>query len=64
MSCGMAGIAGTVMVLYASILGPVIPDALGNILIAAVISTPGGARRRGADGAVPARPLGRGATRS
>jgi CNT family concentrative nucleoside transporter len=40
MSCGMAGIAGTVMVLYASLLGPVIPDALGNILIAAVISTP------------------------
>ena len=40
MSCGMAGIAGTVMVLYASILGPVIPDALGNILIASVISTP------------------------
>jgi CNT family concentrative nucleoside transporter len=40
MSCGMAGIAGTVMVLYASILGPVIPDALANILVAAVISTP------------------------
>jgi concentrative nucleoside transporter, CNT family len=40
MSCGMAGIAGTVMVLYASLLGPVIPNALGNILIAAVISTP------------------------
>jgi concentrative nucleoside transporter, CNT family len=40
MSCGMAGIAGTVMVLYASILGPIIPDALGNILIASVISTP------------------------
>jgi CNT family concentrative nucleoside transporter len=40
MSCGMAGIAGTVMVLYAAILGPVIPDSLGNILIAAVISTP------------------------
>ncbi|HTV45766.1 MAG TPA: nucleoside transporter C-terminal domain-containing protein [Stellaceae bacterium] len=40
MSCGMAGIAGTVMVLYASILGPIIPNALGNILIAAVISTP------------------------
>jgi CNT family concentrative nucleoside transporter len=36
----MAGIAGTVMVLYASLLGPVIPDALGNILMAAVISTP------------------------
>jgi concentrative nucleoside transporter, CNT family len=40
MSCGMAGIAGTVMVLYATVLGPVIPNALGNILIAAVISTP------------------------
>src|SRR5437016_2617529 len=40
MSCGMAGIAGTVMVLYASLLGSVIPDALGNILIAAIISTP------------------------
>jgi concentrative nucleoside transporter, CNT family len=40
MSCGMAGIAGTVMVLYASLLGPVIPDALGHILVAAVISTP------------------------
>ena len=41
MSCGMAGIAGTVMVIYASLLGPVIPDALGHILIASVISTPG-----------------------
>jgi CNT family concentrative nucleoside transporter len=40
MSCGMAGIAGTVMVLYATILGPVLPDALGHILVAAVISTP------------------------
>ena len=40
MSCGLAGIAGTVMVIYAGILGPIIPDALGNILIASVISTP------------------------
>jgi CNT family concentrative nucleoside transporter len=40
MSCGMAGIAGTVMVIYASLLGQVIPDALGNILIASLISTP------------------------
>jgi concentrative nucleoside transporter, CNT family len=40
MSCGMAGIAGTVMVLYATPVGSVIPNALGNILIAAVISTP------------------------
>jgi len=42
MTCGMAGIAGTVMVLYATILGPIIPDALGHILIASVISTPAG----------------------
>ncbi len=41
MSCGMAGIAGTVMVLYATLLGPIIPNALGNILVASVISTPG-----------------------
>jgi len=40
MSCGMATIAGTVMALYASILSKVIPDALGHILIASIISTP------------------------
>ncbi len=40
MSCGMAGIAGTVMVLYASILGPVVPDAMGHILIASIVSAP------------------------
>lgn len=40
MSCGMANIAGTVMVLYASILGKVIPDVMGHILIASIISTP------------------------
>jgi len=40
MSCGMAGIAGTVMIIYAGLLAPVIPDALGNILIASIISTP------------------------
>ena len=40
MSCGMAGIAGTVMVIYSTILGPVIPNALGTIIVAAVISTP------------------------
>ena len=40
MSCGMAGIAGTVMVIYATILGPVIPGALGTIIAASVISTP------------------------
>jgi CNT family concentrative nucleoside transporter len=41
MSCGMAGIAGTVMVIYAALLKTAIPDALGHILIASVISTPG-----------------------
>ncbi len=40
MTCGMAGVAGTVMVLYASILGPVIPDAIGHILAASIISAP------------------------
>ncbi len=40
MTCGMAGIAGTVMVLYASILGPVVPDAMGHILLASIISAP------------------------
>jgi CNT family concentrative nucleoside transporter len=40
MTCGMATIAGTVMVLYASILGPVIPDVMGHILTASIISAP------------------------
>ncbi len=40
MTCGMAGVAGTVMVIYAAVLSPLIPNALGNILIASVISTP------------------------
>ncbi len=40
MTCGMATIAGTVMVLYASILSKVIPDAMGHILIASIISAP------------------------
>jgi len=40
MTGGMAGIAGTVMVLYASILGPVVPGAMGHILSASIISAP------------------------
>jgi len=40
MTCGMATIAGTVMVLYATILSTVIPDAMGHILIASIISAP------------------------
>src|ERR1700722_9864331 len=42
MTCGMAGVAGTVMIIYASFLSPFVPNALGNILIASVISTPAG----------------------
>ena len=40
MTCGMAGVAGTVMVLYATILGPVVPAAMGHILAASLISAP------------------------
>ena len=42
MTCGMAGVAGTVMVIYGSFLYQTVPNALGNILIASVISTPAG----------------------
>jgi CNT family concentrative nucleoside transporter len=42
MTCGMAGVAGTVMIIYASFLDPFVPNALGNILIASIISTPAG----------------------
>ena len=42
MTVGMAGVAGTVMVIYATMLGPVLPNALGTILIASIISTPAG----------------------
>ena len=40
MVTGMATIAGTVLVLYATIIGPVIPNALGNLLTASLISAP------------------------
>ena len=40
MASGMATIAGTVMVLYASILSRTIPDIMGHILIASIISVP------------------------
>lgn len=42
MTCGMASIAGTVMVLYASVLGSIVPDALGHILVASLVSAPAG----------------------
>lgn len=40
MTCGMATVAGTVMFLYASVLEPIIPGALGHILAASIISAP------------------------
>lgn len=40
MTCGMATIAGTVMVLYASVLQKIIPDTMGHILVASIISAP------------------------
>ena len=40
MTCGMATVAGTVMALYAAILAKQVPDAMGHILIASIISLP------------------------
>lgn len=40
MACGMATIAGTMMVLYATIIAPVLPDAAGHLLVASIISAP------------------------
>jgi len=40
MTGGMAGIAGTVLVLYAQFLSPVIPDAAGHFIIASVLGAP------------------------
>jgi CNT family concentrative nucleoside transporter len=40
MTGGMAGIAGTVLVLYATLLSAVIPDAAANLVIASVVGAP------------------------
>jgi CNT family concentrative nucleoside transporter len=40
-SVGLATVAGTVFVLYATILEPVLPGALGHILVASFMSLPG-----------------------
>jgi CNT family concentrative nucleoside transporter len=40
MVAGMASIAGTVLFLYASILGKVLPDAVAHLLIASIVSAP------------------------
>ncbi len=40
MTCGMATVAGTVMVLYATFISSVVPDSIGHVLSASVISAP------------------------
>src|SRR5258708_5491918 len=40
MTGGMAGVAGTVLVLYATLLAQVIPDAAANLVVASVIGAP------------------------
>lgn len=40
MTCGMAGVAGTVMALYVTILSPIIPDVLVHVISSVIISVP------------------------
>jgi CNT family concentrative nucleoside transporter len=40
MTGGMAGIAGTVLVLYATVLGATTPDAAGHLVVASVLGAP------------------------
>ena len=40
MACGMATIAGTMIVLYATVLGPVLGESMGHVLTASIISVP------------------------
>jgi CNT family concentrative nucleoside transporter len=40
MNCGMATIAGTVLVLYATVLARAVPEALSHLLIASIVATP------------------------
>jgi CNT family concentrative nucleoside transporter len=40
MTGGMAGIAGTMLVLYATLVGSVVPDAAGHFIIASVLGAP------------------------
>jgi CNT family concentrative nucleoside transporter len=42
MTVGLSVIAGTVFVLYATILAPVLPGALGHLLVASMMSLPAG----------------------
>jgi concentrative nucleoside transporter, CNT family len=40
MTVGMAGVAGTVLAIYATIIAPVVPGAAGHLIVASVISVP------------------------
>lgn len=40
MTGGMAGIAGTVLVLYATLIAPLVPDAAAHFVIASVLAAP------------------------
>jgi CNT family concentrative nucleoside transporter len=40
MTGGMAGIAGTVLVLYATFIAAAVPDAFGHLLVASVLAAP------------------------
>lgn len=40
MTVGMAGIAGTVLTIYASLIGSQVPGAVGHLIVASVISVP------------------------
>jgi concentrative nucleoside transporter, CNT family len=42
MTVGMAGVAGTVLALYATIIGSIVPGAAGHLIVASVISVPAG----------------------
>lgn len=39
-TCGLANVAGTVLVLYAAVIEPVVPGALGHIVVASLLSLP------------------------
>ena len=40
MTVGMAGVAGTVLALYATVIGSIVPGAAGHLIVASVISVP------------------------
>ena len=41
MTCGMSTVAGSIMVLYANLLAPVVDGALGHVLIASIVNVVG-----------------------